>query len=327
MNLTWFLLSVLTAVAVAAVALVIWLSGSCARLRRANAELSARAREAERATEAKSRFLANLSHELRTPLNVVIGFAELMGDERAGRAMPLSASQREHLEMIRISADHLLTLINEVLDLARIEAGHMRLEAEPVKPQAIAAQCLDSLRPIAAQKLIGIELHAGPSDTVLLDPARLRQVILNFLANAIRFTTPGGHVTLALVRDGDRLRIEVSDTGVGISEKDQARVFDEFVQVAGQARSGSGLGLAVTRQIVEAQGGEVGVSSSLGSGSTFYAWLPWVAPADTPETSERDDTFASREPREPGVRERRAGRGGPPSTRVGLRAPVGAGSH
>jgi signal transduction histidine kinase len=259
------------------VALVTALWRTCERLRLDNARLASHDEALERASEARTRFIANMSHELRTPLNAVIGFAELLHEEWAG---PISETQSEHLEIIRGSADHLLVLVNDVLDLARIEAGHMRLDPEPVQPAEIAQQCIRSLRPIADER--GVELHLEPADagTVALDPGRLRQVVLNYLSNAIRFTGPGGKVTMTLAREVHRLRIEVADTGIGISSEDQGRIFEEFVQVGSAASGGSGLGLAVTRRIVQAQGGQVGVSSQPGLGSTFYAWLPWGAVGD-----------------------------------------------
>lgn len=241
------------------------------RLTRGNAALSARNQELERTSAARTRFVATMSHELRTPLNAVIGFAELLDDGRAG---PITEAQHEHLAIVRSSADHLVTLVDEVLDLASIEAGHMRLDAEPVAPGLLAEQCVNSMRPLADDRHVQIELQPSATFTVPLDPARLRQVILNYLSNAIRFTPPGGRVTVTLAQDASGLRIEVADTGIGISPDDQVRIFEEFVQVGSAHRDGSGLGLAVTRQIVRAQGGHVGVTSELGRGSTFHAWLP-----------------------------------------------------
>lgn len=253
------------------------------RLTAANTELIHRNRSIVRATEAKTRFLARMSHELRTPLNTVIGFSELIHDGRTG---PVSNRQREFVGIIRASANHLLTLINEVLDLSKIESGHMHLNPEATDPAAVADECVRSMQWLASDRGIRLELHACGLQLLRLDVARLRQVILNYLSNAIKFTGAGGQVTLTLARDGDRLLVTVTDTGIGISARDRDRVFDEFVQVGGGAgggpgRSGTGLGLAVTRQIVEAQGGEVAVSSRLGFGSTFSAWLPWV-PASVP---------------------------------------------
>ncbi len=254
-----------------------------AELSRSNRALQRRNRELQSASEAKSRFVANMSHELRNPLNAVIGFSELM---QHGRLGPLAERQREHLGIIRASAQHLLTLINDALDVARIEAGHIRLEPEPVDPAAIATACAASLRTVAASRSIHMEIDQRPVGAVMLDPGRLRQVILNYLSNAIKFSSEGGRVTITLRREDGRLAVEVSDTGPGVDPADQGRVFDEFFQLPGRDRSGSGLGLAVTKLIVEAQRGEVGVRSTPGLGSTFYALLPahpaWPIPAHQP---------------------------------------------
>jgi signal transduction histidine kinase len=289
-SLAFIVLAGFAAVAAACLLLLVRVLTGSERLARANAALAERNREVEQATEAKNRFVAKMSHELRTPLNAVIGFSELM---HAGRTGPLSKRQREFLGIIRASADHLLTLITEVLDLSKIESGHIRLDPEAVDPVVIASECVSSVRWLAADRRVRLEFEAAAIGPVSLDPARLRQVILNFLSNAIKFTGAGGRVTLTVARDGERLMLAVADTGVGIAPEDRRRIFDEFVQVGGAAQAGSGLGLAVTRQIVEAQGGEVSVASRLGLGSTFYAWLPWVpavivepATVSVPETAE-----------------------------------------
>ncbi|MGB9184030.1 MAG: HAMP domain-containing sensor histidine kinase, partial [Solirubrobacteraceae bacterium] len=240
-------------------------------LDRANRELARRNDELHRAGEAKRRFVANLSHELRNPLNAVLGFSELLRDGRVG---PVSDRQREHLQIIHDSADHILTLSDELLDVARIEAGRVRLAPEPLEPSKLAAACVNSLAGLAAARDVQVDLDPRPVGLVTLDPARLRQVILNYLSNALKFTPPGGRIRVNLARADDRLQVSVSDTGPGIEAGDQARVFDEFFQVSGTERLGTGLGLAVTRSIVEAQGGEVGVRSRPGTGSTFSASLP-----------------------------------------------------
>lgn len=240
-------------------------------LARANRELARRNDELHRAAEAKRRFVANLSHELRNPLNAVLGFSELLRDGRVG---PVSDRQREQLQIIHASAGHILTLSDELLDMAAIEAGQVRLAAEPLEPSELAAACVNALATLAAARDVRVDLDPRPVGLVTLDPARLRQVILNYLSNAIKFTPPGGTIGVALARADDRLRVSVSDTGPGIQAADQARVFDEFFQVPGTERLGTGLGLAVTKSIVEAQGGEVGVSSAHGTGSTFSASLP-----------------------------------------------------
>jgi signal transduction histidine kinase len=242
-----------------------------ARVVEANRALRRRNHELEMASEAKTRFVANMSHELRNPLNAVLGFTELLRDGRGG---PLAARQREHLEIIHGSARHLMTLINDTLELKRIEAGHVRLEPEPIEPVAIAAACATSLATLSAQRGIHVELDPRPVGTVMLDPVRLRQVVLNYLSNAIKFSPPGGRVTVVIRHQANRLRLEVSDSGPGVDPADQERVFDEFFQLPGRDRSGSGLGLSVSKLIVEAQGGEVGVRSVVGLGSTFYASIP-----------------------------------------------------
>lgn len=278
-------------------AALVFLLARAAQLGRANRELELRNLQLHCTTEAKSRFVANLSHELRTPLNAVIGFSELMHDGRTGR---VSDTQREQLGIIRSSADHLLTLINEALDLAQVEAGHIRLDPQPLKPAAIAAECVSSLRWIAAEEGIRIELEPSTAGFVMLDPARLRQVILNYLSNAIKFTGERGTVRVRLAAQAGRLTLEVSDTGAGIAPEHHARVFEAFMQVSEHRHGGTGLGLAVTKLIVEAQGGRVGFRSRLGEGSVFYAWLPAVAcePPPEPRTGGlpafRDRTLVSR---------------------------------
>ena len=253
--------------------LAVRLLARTARLVEANHALRRRNRELEETSEAKTRFVANMSHELRNPLNAVLGFTELMRDGRGGR---LAARHREHLEIVHGSARHLLTLIDDTLDLRRIEAGHARLEPEPVEPVAIAAACTASLATLSAERGIHVELDLRPVGTVMLDPVRLRQVVLNYLSNAIKFSPAGGRVTVVLRHQAGRLLLEVSDSGPGVDAADQDRVFDEFFQLPGRDRSGSGLGLSVTKLIVEAQGGEVGVRSIVGLGSTFYASIPAV---------------------------------------------------
>lgn len=300
-SLSFMLLALFGAVAAICLLLLIRLLASLDRLARANAALAERNQAIEKATDAKTRFVTTMSHELRTPLSAVIGFSELM---HAGRAGPLSERQHEFVGIIRASADHLLTLINEVLDLSKIESGHIRLDPEAIDPVVVAGECVSSMRSLAAERRIRLEFEAAAVGPVSLDPARLRQVILNYLSNAIKFTGAGGQVTLSVTRDGDRLMIAVADTGVGISPEDQRRVFDEFVQVGRSAHPGTGLGLAVTREIVEAQGGEVSVTSRLGFGSTFYAWLPSagaMTPAPRPRGPGTPPDGSGRRSRPPGI--------------------------
>lgn len=233
-------------------------------------------RRAQEASRLKSEFLANMSHELRTPLNAVIGFAEIIHDGRAG---PVLDEQREYLGDILTSSRHLLQIINDVLDLAKVEAGRLALAPEPVRVDAVVGEVRDMLRTLAATKRMQVDVDLDPSLGELhLDPSRLRQVLYNYLSNALKFTPDGGRVVIRTRAEGDqRFRLEVEDDGIGIAPADLSRLFVEFQQLDASAAkrfAGTGLGLALTRQIVEAQGGEVGVTSTVGRGSTFFAVLP-----------------------------------------------------
>ena len=234
---------------------------------------------AEIANRAKSEFLSRMSHELRTPLNAILGFGQLLHDERIG---PLSVEQKEYLGDIVTSGRHLLSLVNDVLDLAKIEAGKVEFHAVPLDPATIVAEVSDMARSLAAQKRITLASEIDPALTeVIVDPTRLKQVLMNYVSNAVKFTPDGGHVTIRLsVETADAFRIAVEDTGIGISEEDIGRLFVEFAQLdagVGQKVAGTGLGLALTRRIVESQGGRVGVDSKVGRGSVFYAVLPRIA--------------------------------------------------
>lgn len=272
MSVAWnFLLGGLAASALVSLSLLVRLLTRSEQLRRTNRVLSERNQALEAAAQAKTRFVASLSHELRNPLGAVIGYSELMA---AGRCGPLGERAQEHVSIVRDSAGHMLNLIDELLDVSRIEAGQLRLETAPVDPAVIARGCVAALQTTAERRQIQIALDAPGYGLVLLDPTRLRQVVLNYLSNAIKFSPDGSVVALRLLRERDGLRVEVTDAGPGLSLADQSRVFEEFFQVEGTERSGTGLGLAVTRVIVEAQGGNVGLRSRPGHGSTFLAWLP-----------------------------------------------------
>lgn len=253
------------------------LAAAAARERRRRAEAERRRSEVVRAQEVRTRWLAGLSHELRTPLSAMISFSQLLAED------PLQDARDEHSACVRSCGEHLLELLDDLRDLAALDSGALRLAPRPTDPGAIGRECLRVLEPEALA--CGVRLRFQPPATpelLLLDPTRLRQVLLNYLDNAIRFTDPGGTVTLALRRVGDRLQAAVSDTGAGIAGADQPHVFDERFQAGGAGRGGSGLGLAIVRRLVQAQGGEVAVASRPGLGSTFYAWLPWI-PAGAPE--------------------------------------------
>ncbi len=227
------------------------------------------------ASRLKSEFLASMSHELRTPLNAIIGFADLMHDEEVA---PEEA--RDYLGDILSSARHLLGLIDDVLDLAKVEAGRLEFWPEQVACGALVDEVVNVLRPMAAAKGMTVQTTVDPAldGSVFLDPTRLKQVLYNYLSNALKFTHRGGKVAVRLRAQGEAsLRIEVEDDGPGIASGDLDRLFVEFQQLesgASRSHEGTGLGLALTRRLVEAQGGTVGVLSQAGRGSVFHAVLP-----------------------------------------------------
>jgi protein-histidine pros-kinase len=227
------------------------------------------------AAEAKNRFLASMSHELRTPLNGIIGFAEFLHDEKPG---PLNAKQKEYLQDVLHSGRHLLQLINDVLDLAKIESGRMTLAPEPfLLPTAIEEACAVA-RPLADKKHIVLAADVDPAVTgVVLDPQKFKQVLFNLLSNAIKFTDDG-RVDVRVQPDGpERFVLAVADTGIGIRAEDLPRLFREFEQLesgASRRYEGTGLGLALTRRLVELHGGTIAVASEPGRGSTFTVTCP-----------------------------------------------------
>jgi signal transduction histidine kinase len=247
------------------------LGASLIRLRRGERAVAGCDDQAPGSGDGERRLAASLSHELRTPLNSVIGFSELMLDGRSG---PLSETQSEQIGIIRASAEHMLALVTDMLDEARLHAGHIPLQPQPIEPAAVVGECVGSLRQIAAQRGVKIEFDGAPIGTARLDPTRLRQVVLNYLGNAIKFVAEHGVVSVRIERTRGSLILEVTDTGPGLAPEHAARVFDPFPVLPVPRRDGTGLGLAITKLIVEAHGGEVGVRSAPGSGSTFYARLP-----------------------------------------------------
>lgn len=236
------------------------------------------------AAEAKNRFLANMSHELRTPLNGIIGFAEFMADGKPG---PLNEKQKEYLEDILSSGRHLLQLINDVLDLAKVEAGKMDLVPESFSLAKAIGEVRAVANPIAHKKGIDVDIDVDEDvGNVILDQQKTKQVLYNLLSNAVKFTDDGGRVEIRAFRVGtDNFRISVKDSGIGIRADDLGRLFTEFEQLdTGTARrfEGTGLGLALTRRIVELQGGVIEVESTFGEGSTFSVTLPMDATAVAP---------------------------------------------
>ena len=242
-------------------------------LRSKNEELLLALGAAREASASKGKFLAAMSHEFRTPLNGIIGLAELMFDSVAG---PVSEEQQEYLGDILASSRHLLHLVNDVLDMAKVESGKMEFRVESLGLAPLLAEVRDVLRILAERKNLSVTIDAGDVHRVMTDASRLKQVVYNYLSNAIKFTPPGGRIQIRARWEGrEAFRIEVEDSGEGITPADIARLFADFQQLdSTKSGVGTGLGLALTKHIVEQQGGTVGVRSQLGAGSVFFAVLP-----------------------------------------------------
>lgn len=247
-------------------------------------ELELQNRRIQEASRLKSEFLANMSHELRTPLNAIIGFAELLRD---GVVVPNSKDFTEFLNDILSSGRHLLQLINDILDLSKIEAGKFVMRPEAVDAAVLVEEVHAVLGTTAMAKRIHLKTEVDPVLTdVFLDPARFKQVLYNYISNALKFTHEGGRVHVSVQAEGAHgLRLEVEDTGIGIEPRDIGRLFQEFEQLESgttKRHPGTGLGLTLTKRLVEAQGGTVGVRSALGRGSTFHAIFPNCRPSNQP---------------------------------------------
>jgi signal transduction histidine kinase len=237
-----------------------------------------RTAQADAANRMKSEFLANMSHQLRTPLNGIIGFAEFIVDGKPG---PVNSKQKEYLEDILNSGKHLLQLINDVLDLAKVEAGKMELNPKNFSLGKANEEVCAVTKPIAQKKGICLEVKVAPElGYVTLDQQKFKQVLCNLLSNAVKFTDDGSKVEIRVaMHDAYRFKLSVQDTGIGIKTEDLFRLFKEFEQLgSGAARryEGTGLGLALTRKIVELHGGTIGVESEVGKGSNFTVVLPLV---------------------------------------------------
>jgi signal transduction histidine kinase/PAS domain-containing protein len=237
-------------------------------------------REAQEATRAKSDLLAVISHDLRTPLNSIIGYAELL---TMGVPEPLSDGTKERVERMRAGAQQLLHLINQLLALARLDAGREKVTAEAVDLSELAREVAMVVEPLTLERKIGFQADLPPGPVVVeTDPGKVRQVLMNLAANAVKFTDDGG-VVLRIGEDGDWVRIQVEDTGRGIAPENRDRIFEPFWQVDDEERprdGGTGLGLSVVHRLVELMGGRISVESEVGVGSTFTVFLPAKAPGE-----------------------------------------------
>jgi PAS domain S-box-containing protein len=236
--------------------------------------------EAEAATRAKSEFLANMSHELRTPLNSILGFSEMLQDQIFG---PLNEKQWEYVTHVIDSGRHLLELINDILDLSKVESGRMELEVGPLQVTSMLGNSIMMIKEKALRHRLKLELSIAEDVKdirIVADEIRLKQIMFNLLSNAAKFTPEGGSIRVYAEKEADHLVITVSDTGIGIQSEDRERVFEKFVQLRStQTRKqiGTGLGLALTRRMVELHGGRIWVESEgLGKGCTFTVSIPMI---------------------------------------------------
>ena len=244
------------------------------RLAASNQELELRNREVERVTKLKSKFLASMSHELRTPLNAIVGFSDLLAEGTPG---DLNDKQKRFVNHIKQGSAHLLQLINDILDLSKIEAGQLDLRCEDFQIKTALPEVLSTIRPLAMAKNIQIKQKMESDQHVYADRVRFKQILYNLLSNAVKFTPKAGRIDIDCHGDGNSVCISVTDTGVGIRAEDQAVIFEEFRQVegpAGTTQEGTGLGLAITKRLVEQQGGGISLESEFGKGSRFTFTLP-----------------------------------------------------
>ena len=271
------------------------------RLRERSAELEHLSFELARANRAKSEFLANVSHELRTPLAAIVGYVDLLRDGSYGELAPRMVGP---VERIQASAEHLQALVDQVLDLAKLSAGRLEVQREPLSLRAFVIDVASEIEPLVIEKGLALAIQVPATlPRISTDPMHLRQILVNLLGNAVKFTAAGTitvratYVTDAarvledraarerplLAAGGGWVALQVADTGIGIAEKDLQRIFEEFEQVdpgsrADSARRGTGLGLSITRRLARLLDGDITVESAVGKGSAFTCWLP-VDPA------------------------------------------------
>jgi signal transduction histidine kinase len=245
-----------------------------ANVNRMNDELRRLYTELEAASRHKSEFLANMSHELRTPLNAIIGFSQVLRDEMVGS---VNAKQAEYLDDIISSGNHLLSLINDVLDLSKVEAGQVELDVHPFSLRDALERGVVMVRELATEGGVRVAFTADPDvDVVDGDERRIKQVIFNLLSNAVKFTPAGGEVDVSATQVNGEVRVSVADTGPGVAPEDRERIFEEFQQTetGGEQPEGTGLGLALSKRFVELHGGRIWLESEVGRGSTFTFALP-----------------------------------------------------
>ncbi|TNH17672.1 ATP-binding protein [Halomonas sp. BL6] len=276
-------------------ALLINLYRQLAEREQATMDLAAARDQAEQANRAKSEFLSSMSHELRTPLNAIIGFAQLLGK---GRREPLSDKQKRQVGQIQKSGQHLLSLINEVLDLAKIESGHMALSIEPIAIESVIEDACSTLE--ANIEAAGLVLQREPLPApwwVAADYTRTKQVLLNLLSNAIKYNRPQGSIRIAVDQRGNDVCVRVTDAGHGIAPERQHELFEPFNRLDAEHGTieGTGIGLAITRELVERMQGQIGVTSAPGQGATFWFTLP-ITEADALSETPLPMTLASAAP-------------------------------
>ena len=293
-SLKWEFIFTATLSAAAAILIPIYLViKSDISQREANAKLQVALAKANDASRAKGDFLASMSHELRTPMNAIIGFTEMIYYNAKD---PIDGKNREYLEYVLTSGNHLLELINQVLELAKIESGNMELKPEVLSIQDIMPEVINLVASTADTKNISIKQVAccekSKSIHVFADPLRFRQVMFNLISNAVKYNKPDGSVEIScMVNDEDTARIEVKDNGIGIPEDKHEEVFQPFNRLGleGQNIEGSGVGLTITRDLIEQMNGRVGFTSKKGTGSTFWVDIP-LAIIDADQTVSRANT-------------------------------------